>query len=116
MGMNTPEAVRHPRFGTQVRLAQALGITQPTVASWGGRPPALHQLRIEAMTNGDLRADEAAVAEYPDLASFIRGVLEKQGTNICQAAAVAAPEDGYRDPGAPDGPPPCDEAAREPAA
>jgi hypothetical protein len=44
-------------FDTQVKLAEALGITQGSVAGWGTYPPALRQLQIEALTGGKLKAE-----------------------------------------------------------
>lgn len=53
--MNTEAAIKH--FGTQVKLAAALGIDQSTISkSWGDSPPPLRQLQIEAITSGALRA------------------------------------------------------------
>jgi DNA-binding transcriptional regulator YdaS (Cro superfamily) len=46
-------------FGTQQKLAEALGIKQHTISgSWSDRPPALRQLQIERITKGKLKADE----------------------------------------------------------
>jgi transcriptional repressor of cell division inhibition gene dicB len=45
------------RFGTQVKLASALGITQPTVSAWGSVIPAQYQYQLEIITDGALRAD-----------------------------------------------------------
>lgn len=44
-------------FGTQVKLAQALGMSQGSVSLWGAYPPELRQLQIEAMTQGRLKAE-----------------------------------------------------------
>lgn len=46
-------------YGTQVATAQALGLSQPTIANWRrrGAIPPLQQLRIEAITGGKLKAD-----------------------------------------------------------
>jgi hypothetical protein len=45
-------------FGTQVKLADALGIkSQGSVAAWGKYPPPFRQLQIEALTGGRLRAE-----------------------------------------------------------
>lgn len=45
-------------FGTQVKAADALGVTQPTMSNWKarGRIPHLQQLRIEHITRGKLKA------------------------------------------------------------
>ena len=45
------------KFGTQIGLAEALGITQGSIAAWGTYPPPLRQLQIEALTKGDLKAE-----------------------------------------------------------
>lgn len=68
--MKTKDAVKHSRFGTQTKLADALGTYQSTVSEWGEYPPALYQLRIEAMT--DLCAEPDARRQYPELAAAIR--------------------------------------------
>ncbi len=44
-------------FGTQVRLAEALGMSQGSVSLWREYPPPLRQLQIEALTGGKLRAE-----------------------------------------------------------
>lgn len=44
-------------FGTQARLAAALGMLQGSVAGWGIHPPPLRQLQIEALTGGALKAE-----------------------------------------------------------
>ena len=55
--MTYQDAIAH--FGTQVRLATALGITQPTVSIWGGNIPPRYQYQLEVITSGKLRADAA---------------------------------------------------------
>ena len=55
--MTYAEAIAH--FGTQVRLARALGITQPTVSCWGKRIPPSYQYQLEVITNRALQADAA---------------------------------------------------------
>lgn len=54
--MTTDDAIRWAG-GTQTALADALGISQPSVANWGERPPAFRQLQIELLSNGELKAD-----------------------------------------------------------
>lgn len=45
-------------FGTQVKLAEALGMrSQGSISLWGTYPPPLRQLQIEALTGGKLRAE-----------------------------------------------------------
>ena len=54
--MKTEQAVSH--FGSQMKLAAALGIDQSTISgSWREYPPPLRQLQIEALTGGELRAE-----------------------------------------------------------
>lgn len=53
--MTTAEAVKH--YGTQTKLAEALGIKQGSVAGWGEHPPALRQLQLQRITNGKLKAE-----------------------------------------------------------
>ena len=53
--MTKDQAVQH--FGTQVLLAQALGMSQGSVSLWGEFPPALRQLQLEAVTGGALKAE-----------------------------------------------------------
>lgn len=45
-------------FGTQVALAQALGVRQPTISNWRtrGHIPHIQQLRIEVLSKGKLKA------------------------------------------------------------
>ena len=44
-------------FGSQKKLADALGLSQPTISSWRSIP-AEHQLKIEELTRGALLARE----------------------------------------------------------
>ena len=45
-------------FGSQVAVADALGVQQPTISNWRtrGRIPHLQQLRLEHITGGKLKA------------------------------------------------------------
>jgi len=54
-GMTKDDVLKH--FGSQQKVAEALGITQPSVANWDRHPPPLRQLQIEALTAGELRAE-----------------------------------------------------------
>ena len=54
--MTTQQAIRH--FGSQAKLAKALGIKPPSVSVWGERPPMLRQFQIERLTGGKLKADK----------------------------------------------------------
>lgn len=53
--MTKDEAIHY--FGTQAKLAAALGITQGSVAGWGDRPPIPRQYQIQVLTDGALIAD-----------------------------------------------------------
>lgn len=54
--MTKDEAIAE--FGTQVKLAEALGMkSQGSVSLWGEHPPPLRQLQIESLTRGRLRAE-----------------------------------------------------------
>ena len=54
--MTYEETLLH--FGTQVRIAAALGISQPTVSQWGGVIPDAYQYQLEVITDGKLKVDE----------------------------------------------------------
>lgn len=53
--MTTDDAIKH--YGTQVALADALGIKQGSVSGWGDYPPALRQLQLQQITKGRLKAE-----------------------------------------------------------
>jgi DNA-binding transcriptional regulator YdaS (Cro superfamily) len=53
--MNYEQVLDH--FGTQVKLAAALGITQPSVSAWGHTVPMRYQYQIEVITDGVLKAE-----------------------------------------------------------
>ena len=61
--MHTKTAVNH--FGSQKALAEALGITQPSVAEWGEFPPPLRQIQIQAVTCGELEAEPGCLPTAP---------------------------------------------------
>lgn len=54
--MKIDSVIKH--FGSQVLVANALGVTQPTISNWKSRGsiPHLQQLRIEHATAGKLKA------------------------------------------------------------
>jgi len=58
--MSPNQAITH--FGTQVKVAAALGITQPTVSRWltEGYIPILRQYQIQHVTQGVLTVDEVS--------------------------------------------------------
>ncbi len=53
--MTKDQAVKH--FGTQVKLAEALRMSQGSISLWAEFPPPLRQLQIEALTQGALKAE-----------------------------------------------------------
>lgn len=53
--MTYDEAIQH--FGTQAKLAAALGIAQPTVSCWERVIPDSYQYQIEVITGGALEVD-----------------------------------------------------------
>ena len=53
--MDTKAVIEH--YGSQHKAAEALGLSQPSIANWKDRPPPLRQLQIEAATDGALKAD-----------------------------------------------------------
>lgn len=58
--MTTQDAVKH--YGSQAKLAAALGIKQGSVAGWGEHPPAIRQLQLQQITRGRLRAERGLLA------------------------------------------------------
>lgn len=56
--MKTADVIEH-FGGTQASAAAALGLKQPSVASWGEYPPALRQIQIERITAGKLKAEDS---------------------------------------------------------
>ncbi len=57
--MRTSEAISH--FGSQHKLARALGIKQGSVGKWREFPPPVRQIQLERLTNGALRAQDEYV-------------------------------------------------------
>lgn len=53
--MRTDEVIRH--FVTQKGVADALGMSQPSVALWREYPPPARQLQLEMLTGGALKAE-----------------------------------------------------------
>lgn len=52
------EAEATTYFGNPFRMTKALGLKPNARFSWKDGIPALQQIRIEALTNGALRADD----------------------------------------------------------
>lgn len=51
-------------FGTQQKVADALGIKQSSVAEWGEHPPEARQLQIHRLTAGKLRAEQNVIDKF----------------------------------------------------
>lgn len=60
--MTKAEAIKF--YTSQKRLADALGLTQPTISLWKAVPP-MTQLELEKLTGGALKADPAVWAKVP---------------------------------------------------
>ena len=52
-------------FGTQVKIAAALEMTQGSVSAWDGSIPPLRQLQIQQVTRGKLKADADVFTRKP---------------------------------------------------
>ena len=61
--LSPKQAIEH--FGSQAKLARALGVKQPSVFAWveDGEIPLPRQYQIELATSGALRADLPANRE-----------------------------------------------------
>lgn len=53
--MTTDQAIKH--YGSQTKLADALGIKQGSVSGWKEHPPALRQIQLQRLTNGRLKVE-----------------------------------------------------------
>lgn len=62
--MKPDQVIKH--FGGQVAAAAAIGVQQPTVCNWRklGEVPKVQQMRIQAITNGALKADKATLKHF----------------------------------------------------
>lgn len=58
--MTTADVIQH--YGTQQKVADALGIRQGSVGGWGKYPPVLRQLQLQRITNGRLKAEPGILA------------------------------------------------------
>ena len=61
-GMTKQEAIAY--FGSQGKLARALGISQPPIVRWK-KVPAYRQYQLEQITSGKLRMDPELVQRDP---------------------------------------------------
>lgn len=73
--MNKTDAIKF--FGTQVKLAAALGMTQHAVSGWGEYPPPLRQLQIEKVTNKALKAEQSILR----VSSIGKAIVKASRTN-----------------------------------
>jgi DNA-binding transcriptional regulator YdaS (Cro superfamily) len=48
------------RFGSQKAAADAIGITRAAISQWGPVVPFISALRLEAMTDGELKLEHDA--------------------------------------------------------
>jgi hypothetical protein len=63
-GMKLSDAVSH--FGTQQKLADALGIQQGSISSWNRKQiPMARALQIERLTGGKLKTDLSKYRRQP---------------------------------------------------
>lgn len=53
--MKTLHVIAH--YGTQIAVADALGVSQASISKWGEFPPDNRQLQIERITLGALKAE-----------------------------------------------------------
>ena len=44
-------------YGTQIKLAEALSISQASISNWGSIIPEKQALRLEKVTGGELKYD-----------------------------------------------------------
>lgn len=66
--MTTLEAIKWAG-GTQLLLAQKLGIKQPSVSVWGEYPPDEQQLRLQLLSNGHLQAEPGVINKKTERAT-----------------------------------------------
>lgn len=62
--MKTSEAIEWGG-GTQVLLAQRLGMSQSSISAWGEYPPPLRQLQLEHLSDGRLQAEPECLQANP---------------------------------------------------
>lgn len=51
-------------FGSQTKVADALGLTKGAVSQWNGVIPDKWQLELHQITKGRLKADNGILAKY----------------------------------------------------
>ncbi|PKH62183.1 Cro/Cl family transcriptional regulator [Shewanella sp. Choline-02u-19] len=48
-------------FGSQVKLAAAIGVSQAAISKWGDDVPALRAFQIERLTHGALQVNAVVI-------------------------------------------------------
>ena len=64
--MKTKDAIKHFKTASArgaKGLAQVLDISPAAIYQWGEHPPLGRQYQIEALTNGELKADPSTATE-----------------------------------------------------
>jgi len=63
--MNKKDVIKH--FGRAKEVCAALGLSSGSVSQWGAIIPEKQALRIEKLTNGDLKYDPSLYAKKPSV-------------------------------------------------
>ena len=65
--MKKAAAIDH--FGSQVKLAAAIGVSQAAISKWPDDVPELRAYQIERLTHGALKVNPAIVLDNPKSSS-----------------------------------------------
>lgn len=65
--MKKAAAIDH--FGSQVKLAAAIGVTQAAISKWPDDVPELRAYQIERLTDGALKVNPVIVLDNPKSSS-----------------------------------------------
>lgn len=65
--MKKAAAIDH--FGSQVKLAAAIGVSQAAISKWPDDVPELRAYQIERLTHGALKVNSVVVLDNPKPAS-----------------------------------------------
>ena len=63
--MTHEDLIQH--FGSQAKVARAVGISSASVDEWKGGVPELRQLEFQKLTGGKLKAAPGVVRKYREL-------------------------------------------------
>ena len=74
--MKTLEVTKH--YGTQAKVAAALGCDQSAVSQWGDFPPDARQLQIEELTGGALKPEPGCLDRVLGMHKITKQDAEKQ--------------------------------------